>query len=144
MKEYVDMHGFDELSDNLEEWVSKQGFTLGNQADSLQKLMESIAYCYIHGVATESQREQMNRKFVKQFQDALMKKERTKMTNLEWLRSMSIDEWAEVIYQCGWSEIMETVRFCKDKPECDDYCPDPDTMCIECVKEWLMEERERV
>lgn len=75
MKEYVDMRGFDELSDNLEEWVNKQGFTLGNRADALQKLMESIAYCYVHGVVTDSQRDQMNKKFVKQFQNALAKKE---------------------------------------------------------------------
>ena len=73
MKEYVGMRGFDELTDNLEEWVNKQGFTLGNRAEGLQKLMESIAYCYIHGVVTDSQRDQMNKKFVKQFQDALMK-----------------------------------------------------------------------
>ena len=74
MKEYVNMRGFDELTDNLEEWVNKQGFTLGNRAEALQKLMECIAYCYIHGVVTDSQRDQMNKKFVKQFQDALMKK----------------------------------------------------------------------
>ena len=75
MKGYVDMRGFDELSDNLEEWVNKQGFTLGNRADALQKLMESIAFCYIHGVVTDSQRDHMNKKFVKQFQNALEKVE---------------------------------------------------------------------
>lgn len=73
MKEYVDMRGFDELSDNLEEWVNKQGFTLGNRADALQELMHCISYCYIHGVVTDSQRDQMNKKFVKQFQNALEK-----------------------------------------------------------------------
>lgn len=60
------------------------------------------------------------------------------MTNLEWLRSMSIDELARLIYRCDGES-----RFCQEKPECggDDGCPDPDTMCLECVKEWLMEER---
>lgn len=72
MPKTLNMKGFDELTDNLEEFINKQGFTLGRDAGRLQQLMFSIAYCYIHGVVTDSQREQMNKKFIKQFQKALM------------------------------------------------------------------------
>jgi hypothetical protein len=71
MAKTVDMSGFDEFFDNLEEYVNKQGCTLGKDADRLQELMHCISYCYIHGVVTDSQRDQMNKKFVKQFQKAL-------------------------------------------------------------------------
>jgi hypothetical protein len=71
MAKTVDMSGFDELFDNLEEYVNKQGCTLGKDADRLQELLHSISYCYIHGVVTDSQVKQMNQKFVKQFQKAL-------------------------------------------------------------------------
>lgn len=71
MAKYVDMSGFDELNDNLEEYVNKQGCTLGKDAERLQRLLYSIAYCYLHGVTTDSQVRQMNEKFKKQFQKAL-------------------------------------------------------------------------
>jgi hypothetical protein len=71
MAKTVDMSGFDELFDNLEEYVNKQGCTLGKDADRLQQLLHSISYCYIHGVVTDSQVKQMNEKFRKQFQKAL-------------------------------------------------------------------------
>lgn len=71
MPKTVNMSGFDELTDNLEEFVNKQGCTLGKDAERLQKLMFCISYCYIHGVVTDSQIDMMNRKFTKQFQEAL-------------------------------------------------------------------------
>lgn len=71
MAKYVDMSKFDELTDNLEEFVNKQGCTLGKDAERLQKLLYSITYCYLHGVVTDSQLKQMNEKFTKQFQKAL-------------------------------------------------------------------------
>lgn len=71
MAKTVDMSNFDSLTDNLEEYVNKQGCTLGNDAERLQKLMYSISYCYLHGVVTDSQVKQMNTKFTKQFQKAL-------------------------------------------------------------------------
>lgn len=71
MAKYVDMSKFDELTDNLEEYVNKQGCTLGRDAERLQKLLYSITYCYLHGVVTDSQVKQMNEKFAKQFQKAL-------------------------------------------------------------------------
>lgn len=71
MAKYVDMSEFDELTDNLEEYVNKQGCTLGKDAERLQQLLYSITYCYIHGVVTDSQVKQMNDKFKKQFQKAL-------------------------------------------------------------------------
>lgn len=72
MAKYVNMSGFDELTDNLEEFVNKQGCTLGKDAEGLQKLLYSITYCYLHGVVTDSQVKQMNEKFKKQFQNALI------------------------------------------------------------------------
>lgn len=72
MTKYVNMSGFDELTDNLEEFVNKQGCTLGKGAERLQKLLYSITYCYLHGVVTDSQVKQMNEKFKKQFQNALI------------------------------------------------------------------------
>lgn len=71
MAKYVDMSKFDELTDNLEEYVNKQGCTLGKDAERLQKLLYSITYCYLHGVVTDNQVKQMNEKFTKQFQKAL-------------------------------------------------------------------------
>ena len=71
MAKYVDMSKFDALTDNLEEFVNKQGCTLGKDAERLQKLLYSITYCYLHGVVTDSQLKQMNEKFTKQFQKAL-------------------------------------------------------------------------
>lgn len=71
MAKTVNMSGFDPLFDNLEEFVNKQGCTLGKDAERLQKLLESIQYCYFHGVVTDSQVGQMNKKFEKQFAKAL-------------------------------------------------------------------------
>ncbi len=71
MSKTVDMSRFDELTDNLEEFVNKQGCTLGKDAERLQQLMFCISYCYIHGVVTDSQRDMMYKKFTKQFQKAL-------------------------------------------------------------------------
>lgn len=76
MPKTVDMSGFDELTDNLEEFVNKQGYTLGKDAEILQQLMFCISYCYIHGVVTDSQRDMMAKKFTKQFQEALHEIER--------------------------------------------------------------------
>lgn len=71
MAKQVDMSKFDSLTDNLEDYVNKQGCTLGKDAKRLQKLMFSIQYCYMHGVLTDSQVKQANEKFTKQFQKSL-------------------------------------------------------------------------
>lgn len=71
MAKTVNMSGFDELTDNLEDFVNQQGCTLGTDAERLQRLMFCISYCCIHGVVTSSQRDMMWEKFRKQFQDAL-------------------------------------------------------------------------
>ena len=70
MKE-LSMAGFDSVMDNLEEFINKQGFTLGSEAECLQKLLNSMNYCYIHGVVTGSQLQEMHKKFTKKFQEAL-------------------------------------------------------------------------
>lgn len=74
MGKKIDMSGFDEFTDSIEEFINKQGFTVGDDADRLQKLMLSISYCYIHGVVTDSQVKQMNEKFWMQFHKALQEK----------------------------------------------------------------------
>ena len=71
MAKTVNMQGYDCLFDDIEEFVNKQGCTLGKDAKRLQQLIYSIQYCYIHGVVTDSQYKQMNEKFIKQFQKAL-------------------------------------------------------------------------
>lgn len=74
MAKIVGMSGFDPLLDNLEKNANKQGYTLGDKARPLQKLLHCIQYCYIHGVLTDSQMESAHKKFIKQFQDALYEK----------------------------------------------------------------------
>lgn len=71
MAKYVDMSKYDEFEETLEEYVNKQGCTLGDDAERLQELLHSMQYCYLHGVVTDSQMKQMNEKFVKKFQTAL-------------------------------------------------------------------------
>ena len=71
MAKYVDMSNYDEIEETLEEYLNKQGCTLGDEAERLQELMHCIQYCYIHGVVTDSQVRQMNEKFSKKFQKAL-------------------------------------------------------------------------
>lgn len=75
MAKMVDMSKYDEFEETLEEYVNKQGCTLGDDAERLQELLHSMQYCYIHGVVTDSQMKQMNEKFVKKFQKALYEKE---------------------------------------------------------------------
>lgn len=71
MSKVVDMSKYDEFEDTLEEYVNKQGCTLGDDAERLQELLHSIQYCYIHGVVTDGQMKQMNEKFIKQFKKSL-------------------------------------------------------------------------
>ena len=71
MGKYVDMSKYDEFEETLEEYVNKQGCTLGDDAEKLQKLLHSMTYCYLHGLVTDSQMKQMNEKFIKKFQKAL-------------------------------------------------------------------------
>ena len=67
MGKIVDMSNFDALTDNMEEYLNKQGCSLGDSAERLQTLLFSIQYCYIHGVLTDSQCKQANQKFLKKF-----------------------------------------------------------------------------
>lgn len=71
MNKYIDMSKFDIIFDDIEEFVNSQGFTLGSSAHGLQKLADSICFCWICGVATNNQTKQMCSKFVKQVAQAL-------------------------------------------------------------------------
>lgn len=75
MAKYVDMSGFDGFTDSLEEFINKQGFTLGEDAERLEKLLHSIDYCYVNGVVTDSQLKQMAEKYNKLFEKAIHEKE---------------------------------------------------------------------
>lgn len=54
------------LSDSLEEQANAQGFTLGKDAERLQKLNDSMIMCWIHGLCTDSQKDSMMAKLQKQ------------------------------------------------------------------------------
>lgn len=71
MNKYIDMSEFDIIFDDIEEFVNRQGFTLGSVAYGLQKLSDSIGFYWICGVATKNQTKQMYNKFVKQVVRAL-------------------------------------------------------------------------
>lgn len=71
MSKFVDMSKFQPLTGNLEEYLNKQGCTLGKDAVRLQKLYFSIQYCYVHGVLTDSETQKAWKRFHKQFKEAL-------------------------------------------------------------------------
>lgn len=49
MGKTINMGDFDPLLGNLEEYVNKQGCTLGKEAEILQELLHCIQYCYYRG-----------------------------------------------------------------------------------------------
>ena len=65
-----------------------------------------------------------------------------KQTRYERFRSMSLEEMARLVR----SSDADAERYCKGKPECqaalerNDWQGITDEMCLECVREWLMEE----
>ena len=63
------------LSDSLEEQANAQGFTLGDDAERLQKLNNSMIMCWIHGLCTESQKDSMMKKLQKKIVKSLKKVE---------------------------------------------------------------------
>ena len=68
----VDMSKYDALGMlTLEYYVNKQGYTLGNQAEILEKLKDAMLFCYLHGVITEEQMITIKKKFKKKFEEAL-------------------------------------------------------------------------
>lgn len=58
------------MSDPLEEQANKQGFTLGDKAELLEKIRYSINICNFH-VATESQVKAMTTKLHKQVMNSV-------------------------------------------------------------------------
>ena len=67
----IDMSGFNDYTDNLEEFVNKQGATLGQDAEALQKMLNAITTCYLYGLADKKMHRKMHIKFEKAFSDAL-------------------------------------------------------------------------
>lgn len=60
------MSGFDRLVDNIEEYINRQGYTLGVNAEPLQDLLHSIISCYFNNIITDNQYEQMYKRFMHQ------------------------------------------------------------------------------
>ena len=58
------------MSDSLEEQAKKQGFTLGKEAEKLEKIKNAINMCDFH-VATDSQASSMTKKLHKKVLEAL-------------------------------------------------------------------------
>lgn len=67
----IDMSKFDSLCDELEQYVNKQGYTLGNNAELCQKVLDSINMLHIHNIATDNQSHTMMKKFIKLFHRTL-------------------------------------------------------------------------
>lgn len=63
--------GYGALMPKLEEQVNEQGYTLGHEADKLEKIRFSINMCGFH-VATESQIKSMLGKLHKKVEKALV------------------------------------------------------------------------
>lgn len=67
-----------------------------------------------------------------------------RMTNADRIRFMSIDDLVELFY--SFHNLEDKVKFCKNKPECDDILDSgkdiPDDMRKKCLAEWLQSEVE--
>lgn len=76
MAKRVDMSNFDEFGDEtIEQYLNKQGCTLGDKADTLQKIMEYTAFLYIQGILTETERSNASKRFMKMFKENLYEME---------------------------------------------------------------------
>ena len=65
------MFSYGALSDPLEQQANSQGYTLGKESELLQKLNNSMIMCWIHGLCTNSQQEEMMNKLQKKIVKAL-------------------------------------------------------------------------
>lgn len=62
---------FDALSHSLEYQANAYGFTLGKDAEYLERLNISVLDCYINGLCTEYQRNAMTKKLINKAMKAL-------------------------------------------------------------------------
>ena len=62
---------FDALSNSLEYQANEHGFTLGKDAEYLERLNISVLDCYINGLCTEYQRNAMAKKLINKAMKAL-------------------------------------------------------------------------
>ena len=69
----VKMRGFDVIKDDLEIWVQKQGFTLGQDAERLKRIPYMLKYFRMHCIITEEEEKVMAKRFWKQFYQCLRK-----------------------------------------------------------------------
>lgn len=59
------------LSDPYEEQANRQGYTLGDDRERLEELGESLTYCWIQDVLTDSQYDAALKKLQKQLMKAV-------------------------------------------------------------------------
>jgi len=62
--------GYGPINESLEEQANKQGYTLGDETEKLEKIRKAINMCMFH-VATESQTKQMTDKLHKKVMKSL-------------------------------------------------------------------------
>lgn len=62
---------FDALSHSLEYQANEHGFTLGKDAEYLERLNIYVLDCYINGLCTEYQRNAMTKKLINKAMKAL-------------------------------------------------------------------------
>ena len=65
MNKEVTFH-YGALADPLEKQANAQGLTLGDKAEKWQKICDAMILIWIHGIATDSQKGSMMKKFQKQ------------------------------------------------------------------------------
>ena len=74
----------------------------------------------------------------------MCKSEKKKKTNADRIKSMPIEELAELFYSL--INLEDEIKFCKNKMECEDILDAgktiPDKMCKKCLVEWLQSEVE--
>lgn len=59
------------LCEPLEVQANKQGFTLGDKKETIEELNHAMLMCWIHGLATDSQKDAMMKKMQKKVVKAL-------------------------------------------------------------------------
>lgn len=69
----LNMSGYDYPSSDitLEEFINKQGFTVGIHAEIFENILHYTFYLYVQGILTESEYRKAQKRFEKKFKDAL-------------------------------------------------------------------------
>ena len=63
---------FSAFAKPIEEQLNGEGYTLGDEAETIEKINKAITMCYFH-VATQSQVDSMRKKLVKRISEEMTK-----------------------------------------------------------------------